>query len=56
MIPLTKVSKLSFKIECDYSVSEKNNLGYLIPKIIEKPDFIKSVKIIPTKVDFLIQK
>ena len=36
--------------------SEKNNLGYLIPKIITKPDFIKSVKIIPTKIDFLIQK
>mgnify|MGYP000312494473 CR=1 FL=1 len=51
-----KVSEASFKIECDYSISEKNNLGYLIPKIITKPDFIKSVKIIPTKIDFLIQK
>ncbi len=52
----TKVSEASFKIECDYSISEKNSLGYLIPKIITKPDFIKSVKIIPTKIDFLIQK
>lgn len=51
-----KVSEASFKIECDYSISEKNNLGYLIPKIIAKPNFIKSLKIVPTKIDFLIQK
>jgi hypothetical protein len=51
-----KVSETSFKVECDYTVSKNNNLGYLIPKIITKPDFIKSVKIIPTKIDFLIQK
>ncbi|MBU3013005.1 YbbR-like domain-containing protein [Polaribacter vadi] len=52
----TKVSKASFKIECDYSISEKNNLGYLIPKVITKPDFLKNIKITPTKIDFLIQK
>lgn len=51
-----KVTETSFEIECDYAVSEKNNLSYLIPKVISKPDFIKSVKIIPTKIDFLIQK
>ncbi|MDD7915971.1 hypothetical protein [Polaribacter ponticola] len=51
-----KVSEASFKIECDYAISKNNNLGYLIPKIISQPDFIKSVKIIPTKIDFLIQK
>lgn len=52
----TKVSETSFKIKCDYSFSEKNNLGYLIPKLISKPSFIKSYKIYPTKIDFLIQK
>ncbi|WP_439132813.1 CdaR family protein [Polaribacter sp.] len=51
-----KVSETSFKIECDYRFSEKNNLDYLIPKVVAKPDFVKSFKINPTKIDFLIQK
>jgi hypothetical protein len=52
----SKISEASFKVECDYTISEKNNLGYLIPKVIVQPDFIKSLKIIPKKIDFLIQK
>lgn len=52
----SKISEASFKVECDYVMSEMNNLGYLIPKVILAPDFIKSVKIIPKKIDFLIQK
>lgn len=51
-----KVSEASFKVECDYTISEENNLGYLIPKVIAKPNFIKSFKIVPAKIDFLIQK
>jgi hypothetical protein len=51
-----KVSEASFKVDCDYSVAEKNNLGYLMPKIIVKPTFIKNIKIVPSKIDFLIQK
>ncbi|SDR83106.1 YbbR-like protein [Polaribacter sp. KT25b] len=52
----TKVSEASFTVECDFEISEKNNLSYLIPKVTTKPDFIKSFKIVPTKIDFLIQK
>ncbi|MHB0756459.1 YbbR-like domain-containing protein [Polaribacter sp. M15] len=51
-----KVSEASFKVECDYRFSEKNNLDYLIPKVVVKPDFVKSFKINPKKIDFLIQK
>lgn len=51
----SKLNKNSFQIVCDYSVSESNNLGYLIPKLIHKPSEIKSYKMIPNKVDFLIQ-
>jgi len=51
-----KVSEASFKVDCDYSVAEKNNLGYLLPRIIVKPTFIKNLKIVPSKIDFLIQK
>lgn len=50
-----KITEDSFQIECDYSVSEKNNLNYLIPKLVNKSEFIKSYKIIPNKIDFLIQ-
>lgn len=52
----SKISEASFKVECDYLISKNNNLGYLIPKVILMPDFIKSAKIIPKKIDFLIQK
>lgn len=51
-----EVTTASFNIECDYQFSEENNLSYLIPKLVTKPDFIKSYKINPTKIDFLIQK
>lgn len=52
----SKISEASFKVECDYLISEKNNLGYLIPKVVLAPGFVKSIKIIPKKIDFLIQK
>ena len=52
----SRVSEASFVIECDYELSTKNELGYLIPKIVLKPDFVNNIKIIPTKIDFLIQK
>ena len=51
-----KVSEASFTVECDFEISAKNNLSYLIPKVITQPDFIKSLKIVPLKIDFLIQK
>jgi hypothetical protein len=51
-----KVSEASFTVECDFEISAKNNLSYLIPKVITQPDFIKSFKIVPLKIDFLIQK
>ena len=35
---------------------KSNGFSYLIPKIISKPNFVKNVKIIPNKVEYLIQK
>ncbi len=49
------ITKDSFKIECDYNMAATNNLGYLIPKMVNKPNEIKSFKITPNKIDFLIQ-
>ncbi|WP_334058495.1 CdaR family protein [Polaribacter sp. P097] len=51
-----EVSKSSFKVECDYEMSANNDLSYLIPKITLKPSFVRSVKLYPSKIDFLIQK
>jgi len=51
-----QVKESNFTVVCDYRVSEINGLSYLIPKIISKPNFIKNVKIIPNKIEFLIQK
>jgi hypothetical protein len=51
-----KIDINSFKVECDYKTSENNNFGYLIPKIVMKPFLVKSIKVIPNKIDFLIQK
>ena len=51
-----KVSEASFVVECDYELAVKNDVGYLIPKITTEIDFIKNIKIIPNKIDFLIQK
>jgi hypothetical protein len=51
-----KVVKENFVIECDYSVSMENNLTYLIPELKEGSTLITSVRIIPNKIEFLIEK
>jgi len=51
-----KINKNFFEVVCDYNVSKENNLGYLLPKIISKPPYVKSFKVVPNKIDFLIQK
>lgn len=51
-----KISANSFKVEIDYKQTEENNLEYLIPKIVEKPEILFDVKIVPNKIEFLIKK
>ena len=46
----------SFEIICDLKDTRANNLTYMTPKIIVKTDAVSSVKVIPNKIDFLIQK
>lgn len=50
------IKKSAFRIVCDYSISKKNNLNYLMPKLITKPSQIKSYTITPNTIDFLIHK
>lgn len=51
-----KIDENFFNVVCDYNISKENNLSYLIPKVSTKSSFIKSFKVIPNKIDFLIQK
>lgn len=51
-----KITKNTIQLECDFNSSQQNNLTYLIPKLVNKPASIKSYKIIPNKIDFLIRK
>ena len=51
-----KIPENSFRVQCDYKQTEDNGLDYLIPKIIDKPEIIHDVKIIPNKIEFLIKK
>ena len=50
-----KIDENSFQIECDYTMSASNRLGYLIPKVVRKSSEIKSYKLIPNEINFLIQ-
>jgi hypothetical protein len=51
-----KIPENSFRVQCDYKQSEENNLDYLIPQVVEKPEIIFDVKVIPNKIEFLIKK
>ena len=51
-----KINQNSFSVICDFSVSENNNLSFLLPKVTVNSNLIKSYRVIPNKIDFLIQK
>ena len=51
-----KIDSSSFLIECDYKMSQENNLPYLIPKLVESSYMIKNARIAPQKIDFITNK
>jgi hypothetical protein len=51
-----KIPENSFRVHCDYKQTEDNGLDYLIPIIVDKPEIIHDVKIVPNKIEFLIKK
>jgi len=51
-----KITENSFVIQCDYRETVDNNLEYLVPKIIEKPNILFDVKIVPNKIEYLVKK
>lgn len=50
-----EVTKESFMVVCDYQHAITNGFRYMIPKVIVKPDFVSSLKVTPSQIDFLIQ-
>ena len=51
-----KIPQNSFRVQCDFKQTEENNLDYLIPQVVEKPEIIFDVKVVPNKIEFLIKK
>lgn len=51
-----EINESSFLIQCDYKMSQDNNLSYLIPKIVEKSTMTKNIRMSPNKIDFIINK
>ncbi len=51
-----KISAEDFKVVCDFATSQKENVRFLVPKLVEKPEVVSSVKLVPNHVEYLIQK
>ncbi|WP_255462688.1 YbbR-like domain-containing protein [Galbibacter sp. BG1] len=52
---LKNINENAFKVVCDYN-EIKNSGNFVIPQLEEKPSYISSVKILDTKLEFLIKK
>lgn len=51
-----KITENSFEVQCDYRETINNKLEYLTPILVEKPNILFDVKIVPNKIEFLIKK
>ncbi|MEI6865019.1 hypothetical protein [Flavicella sp.] len=51
-----KISANDFKVVCTYQKSEIEDANFLIPKLVIKPSLVSSIKIIPNRIEYLIQK
>lgn len=49
-----KVKALDFKIVCDYAEIKNQEGTFFIPKLVAKPNFVKSAKMKQNKVEFII--
>ena len=51
-----KVKASMFEIQCDFALSSRDSLSYLIPKLVKKPAFVNTVTIIPDRIEYLLKK
>ena len=57
-VPLSDYEKVNadgFEVICDYNDSRNNKMDHLIPRVIKKPEFVSSVRVVPNKVEYLIK-
>ncbi|MCF8714608.1 YbbR-like domain-containing protein [Joostella atrarenae] len=52
---LKRVNEGAFKVICDYNEISSEST-FLIPKLVEEPKFVSSVKILDKKVEYLVKK
>jgi len=51
-----KISANDFKVVCRYENYEIDNTHFLVPELLKKPALVSSVKIVPNRIEYLIQK
>jgi hypothetical protein len=51
-----KIAAEDFEVRCNYAVSKENKYNYLSPKLVKKPSWVKTVKLIPDHIEYLIQQ
>ncbi|MCM5662781.1 CdaR family protein [Galbibacter mesophilus] len=52
---LKNINENGFKVVCDYNDIQKNS-AVVIPRLVEKPKYVTSVKMLDMKLEFLIKK
>ncbi len=51
-----KISSENFKVTCDFALSDLNGVNYLIPEVSHQPALVSNVRVIPSKIEFLIEE
>lgn len=51
-----KISANDFKIVCNYVKSDKEGTQFLVPELVTKPSLVSAIKLIPNRIEYLIQK
>jgi YbbR domain-containing protein len=51
-----KVVKTDFQVRCNYALSKDRPYHYLRPKLVKKPSWVSNVKIVPERIEYLIQQ
>jgi hypothetical protein len=51
-----RITEGDFDIVCDFSKVKNDEVNYLVPEVLNKPNIVKEVKVIPDKIEFIIEK
>ena len=51
-----KIIADDFEVRCNYAESKEKKYDYLSPRLVKKPSWVKTVKLIPDHIEYLIQQ